>query len=76
MYVTITILDSLEFAWCVSLTEILVEKHLKSSDYLDHIEGPLATLSEKTTLWFLQEPSCKGNLLTKVGWIFQAQIIT
>ena len=29
-----------------------------------------------TALWFPLDPSCKGNLLIRVGWALQAEIIT
>ena len=41
MYITITTLELLVSTWRLCLTEIREEKHLKLSDYLNQILGPL-----------------------------------
>ena len=47
-----------------SQIEWLFESNLRSSGYFKC----------SAVLWLLLDPSCNGNLLTKVGWVLQAQI--
>ena len=48
-----------------SQTEWLFESNLKSFGYFKC----------STVLWLLLDPRCKGNMLTRVGWALQAQIV-
>ena len=72
MYVTITILEWLVSIWCMfdrnvrgkaTQTECLFELNLGSFGYFEYT----------TALWLLLEPSCKGNLLTRVTQHFRAR---
>ena len=48
-----------------SKIEWLFESNLR---YFGYFEGP-------TVLWLLLDPSCKGNLLARVDWALQTQIV-
>ena len=49
--------------WEMCLAEIPEEIHLK-----------LKKISK--ALWLFLDPSCKGNSLARVSWVFQVQIVT
>ena len=64
MYVTVTILELLE--WQISLTEIVEEKHLRGSDYLNQIYNSLATLSALQCFGFFWTPPVEVTCLQEL----------
>ena len=74
MYVTITILECLVSTWHICLTEILEEKHLKLSDYLNQIYGPLATLSALQCFGFFWTPAAKATRLQELAGRFRSRL--
>ena len=76
MHVTITILEWMVSTWCECLTEIPEEKHLKLKDYLNLNLRSFGYFKCSTVFWLLLDPSYKDNLLTRVDWVLQAQVVT
>ena len=60
--------------WHICLTEILKEKHLKLSDYLDQIQGPLATSIALHHFGFLWTLDAKAAHLQDLPGCFRPRL--
>ena len=60
--------------WCICLTEILEEKHLSLSDYLNQIHGPLATLSALQRFGFFWTPAAKAIRLQELAGRYRPRL--
>ena len=71
IHAAITILAWLVSTWYICLTEILEQKHLKLSDHLNQIWGPLATLSALQSFGFFWFPPAKATHLQELAGCFR-----
>ena len=63
-----------EPAWYICLREILEEKDLKLSDYLNNLQVPLATLSILQRFGFFWTPATKTTCLQELAGRFRSRL--
>ena len=63
-----------EPAWYICLREILEEKDLKMSDYLNTLQVPLATLSTLRRFGFFCTPAAKTTCLQELAGRFRPRL--
>ena len=74
MYVTITILEWVVSSRHICFTEIVEEKQLKLSEYLNQIWGPLATLSVPHCFGFFWIPAAMPTRLQELAVCFRPRM--